>query len=304
MSDIKLFRISGDTVTQLEAKSATLERHVQNQIEKHLKELLGIQFLETEYSTGPRHGGRIDTLGIDENGCPVIIEYKRSLNENVINQGLYYLDWLLDHQGEFKLLVLDKFGKDLADKIDWSNPRLLCIAGDFTKYDTYAVEQINRNIELIRYSYYGDDLLMLDLVKATSRSNGSNALSQAASTPTHTQRTVADAISQADDQLKSLYQAFHDFATSLSDDVTVNMLKLYVAFKRLKNFACVSVQTNTRCLMVWLKLDPDTVELEDGFSRDVRNIGHWGTGDLELMIKTPDDLEKAKPLIIKSYEGS
>ncbi len=304
MSDIKLFRISGDTVTQLEAKSATLERHVQNQIEKHLKELLGIQFLETEYSTGPRHGGRIDTLGIDENGCPVIIEYKRSLNENVINQGLYYLDWLLDHQGEFKLLVLDKFGKDLADKIDWSNPRLLCIAGDFTKYDTYAVEQINRNIELIRYSYYGDDLLMLDLVKATSRSNGSNALSQATSTPTYTQRTVADAISQADDQLKSLYQAFHDFATSLSDDVTVNMLKLYVAFKRLKNFACVSVQTNTRCLMVWLKLDPDTVELEDGFSRDVRNIGHWGTGDLELMIKTPDDLEKAKPLIIKSYEGS
>jgi hypothetical protein len=136
MSDIKLFRISGDAVTQLEAKSATLERHVQSQIEKHLKELLGIQFLETEYSTGPRHGGRIDTLGIDENGCPVIIEYKRSLNENVINQGLYYLDWLLDHQGEFKLLVLDKFGKDLADKIDWSNPRLLCIAGDFTKYDT------------------------------------------------------------------------------------------------------------------------------------------------------------------------
>ncbi|MBN8564327.1 MAG: hypothetical protein J0L70_27720 [Leptolyngbya sp. UWPOB_LEPTO1] len=304
MSDIKLFRISGDTVTQLEAKSATLERHVQNQIEKHLKELLGIQFLETEYSTGPRHGGRIDTLGIDENGCPAIVEYKRSLNENVINQGLYYLDWLLDHQGEFKLLVLDKFGKDLADKIDWSNPRLLCIAGDFTKYDTYAVEQINRNIELIRYSYYGDDLLMLDLVKATSRSNSSNALSQATSTSTHTQRTVADAISQADDQLKSLYQAFHDFATSLSDDVTVNMLKLYVAFKRLKNFACVSVQTNTRCLMVWLKLDPDTVELEDGFSRDVRNIGHWGTGDLELMIKTPDDLEKAKPLIIKSYEGS
>lgn len=303
MSDIKLFRISGDTVTQLEAKSATLERHVQNQIEKHLKELLGIQFLETEYSTGPRHGGRIDTLGIDENGCPVIIEYKRSLNENVINQGLYYLDWLLDHQGEFTLLVLDKFVKDLADKIDWSNPRLLCIAGDFTKYDIYAVEQINRNIELIRYSYYGDDLLMLDLVKATSRNNSSNALSQATST-TYTQRTVADAISQADDQLKSLYQAFHDFATSLSDDVTVNMLKRYVAFKRLKNFACISVQTNTRCLMVWLKLDPDTVELEDGFSRDVRNIGHWGTGDLELMIKTPDDLEKAKPFIIKSYEGS
>jgi predicted transport protein len=145
---------------------------------------------------------------------------------------------------------------------------------------------------------------MLDLVKATSRSNGSNGLSKTGSSSAYPQRTVADAISQADAQLKSLYQLFHDFATSLSDDVTVNELKLYVAFKRLKNFACVSVQTNTRCLMVWLKLDPDTVELENGFSRDMRGIGHWGTGDLELMIKTPEDLEKAKPLILKSYEIS
>jgi hypothetical protein len=69
---------------------------------------------------------------------------------------------------------------------------------------------------------------MLDLVKATSRSNG---LSQTTSPTTYPQRTVAGVISQADDQLKSLYQAFHDFVISLSDDVTVNILKLCVAFK-------------------------------------------------------------------------
>ena len=79
------------------------------------------------------------------------MEYKRALNENVINQGLYYLDWLMDHKAEFKLLVMEKVGKDIADKIEWSMPRLLCIAGDFTKFDEYAVKQINRNIELIRY---------------------------------------------------------------------------------------------------------------------------------------------------------
>jgi len=54
---------------------------------------LGIKFLASEYSTGKIYGGRIDTLGIDENGCPVIIEYKRALNENVINQGLFYPDF-------------------------------------------------------------------------------------------------------------------------------------------------------------------------------------------------------------------
>jgi aromatic ring-cleaving dioxygenase len=52
-----------------------------------------------------------------------MIQYKRALNENVINQGLY-LDWLMDHKGAFELLVLKKLGKDDADSIDWSTPRV------------------------------------------------------------------------------------------------------------------------------------------------------------------------------------
>ena len=53
-----------------------------------------------------------------------------------------------------------------------------------------------------------------------------------------------------------------------------------------------------------MKLDPDTVDLEDGFTRDMRNIGHYGTGDLEVSIKTTDDLQKAKPLIDRAYKES
>lgn len=111
MSDIKLFRLKKDGVEEFEASSVSLEKSLQTLIEKNLETLLGVCFLETEYSTGKSHGGRIDTLGIDENGCPVIIEYKRATNENVINQGLFYLDWLLDHKAEYKLLVMEKLGK-------------------------------------------------------------------------------------------------------------------------------------------------------------------------------------------------
>ena len=129
---------------------------------------MGVRFLASVYSTGKKHGGRIDTLGIDENGSPVIIEYKRALNENVINQGLYYLDWLMDHKGEFTLQVLEQFGREIADEIEWGNARLLCIAGEFTKFDEYAVQQISRNIDLIRYRRYADELLLLELVNAVS----------------------------------------------------------------------------------------------------------------------------------------
>ena len=86
----------------------------------------------------------MDSIGIDENHCPVIFEYKRSMKENVINQGLFYLNWLLDHKDSFKVLVIEKLGLKEADKIDWTMPRVVCIAGDFTKYDESAIKQILR----------------------------------------------------------------------------------------------------------------------------------------------------------------
>lgn len=81
MSDIKLFRVDGNQVRELEGTSVALEKSLQDLIEKHLDVFLGVSFLATEYSTGKTHAGRIDTLGIDENGCPVIIEYKRAGHE-------------------------------------------------------------------------------------------------------------------------------------------------------------------------------------------------------------------------------
>ena len=90
MSDIKLFRL-GTTVEEFKGKSVAVEKTLQSLMEHHLETFLGVRFLQSEYSTGKTHAGRIDTLGIDENNSPVIIEYKRSTNENVINQGLFYL---------------------------------------------------------------------------------------------------------------------------------------------------------------------------------------------------------------------
>ncbi len=138
MGDIKLFKLEDGQVSEMTGKSVTVEKSLQTLIEGHLESFLGVTFLASEYGTGRKHRGRIDTLGIDENNCPVIIEYKRSTNENIINQGLFYLDWLLDHKAEVKLMVIEKKDKDVAEAIEWANARLICIAGDFTRYDTHA----------------------------------------------------------------------------------------------------------------------------------------------------------------------
>lgn len=161
MADIKLFNIKGE-VKEYQSGTMTLEKELQTVIEQNMDTFFGVTFLASEYST--TDGGRMDSLGIDENHCPVIFEYKRSIKENVINQGLFYLNWLLDHKDSFNVLVIKKLGLAAMDTIDWTMSRVVCIAGDFTKYDASAIKQMNRNISLIRYRKFDSDLLMFEQI--------------------------------------------------------------------------------------------------------------------------------------------
>lgn len=312
MSDIKLFRF-GEQVSELEGRAAVVEKQLQALIEQQMADFLGVRFLASEYTTGKTHKGRIDSLGLDENGCPVIIEYKRYSNENVINQGLFYLDWLLDHQAEFRWLVMEKLGREAADSIEWSGTRLLCIAGDFTRYDQHAVQQINRNVELIRYRLFGDDLLMLELVNAVTatpeRAEASSPVSQSTDDSACSKARKDDSqqtkMEDAPEWLQALYEQVCGFIESFGDEVQRKELKLYTAFRRLRNFACVQICSPQRDphLRLYLDLLPAGVTPLDGITRDVTQIGHWGTGDLELTIRNSDDWEKAKSLVTRAYEG-
>jgi predicted transport protein len=90
----------------------------------------------------------------------------------------------------------------------------------------------------------------------------------------------------------------------MGDDVEFKTLKLYFAFRRLKNFACVEVHTQTRKLLVYIKHPDPTSGAEKGFARDVTNIGHFGTGNLELTLSSKADIEKARHLIEQSYQAN
>lgn len=301
MSDLKLFRIKPSGVAELAGGAMALEKSLQTLFEANLEALLGVRFLASEFVTN--EGGRMDTLGIDENNAPVVIEYKRSSNENVINQGLFYLDWLMSHRKDLEWLVMERLGKEVANKVDWSGSRLICVAGDFGKYDEHAVKQMNRTIALVRYRRYADDLLLLEQLTATSAKPALSTL--AAPTPA-TQgkkyKTITQQISEAPPAVLDLYHAVLAYLEALGDDVQVKTTDQYVAFRRMKNIACVEVRNQLGKLLVYLRVSPDTVALEPGFSRDVRGIGHFGTGDLELTIQSAADIEKAKPLLDAAYQ--
>jgi predicted transport protein len=303
MSEIKLFRIGNGKAAEVPGEAGGLERSLQTLIENNLDPMLAVRFVASEHSTGKLHGGRIDTLGLDENDCPVILEYKRAISENVMSQGLYYLDWLLDHKAEFKLLVLDRYGKDIADAIDWTSPRLICVAADFTKHDEHAVRQINRNIDLVRYRRFGQELLALELLTSTTADE--IAVDDPVKPKPNKQtmdKPVSQAIVEMDQPLRDLWEELRAFILGLGGDVTEKQLKLYVAFRRIKNFVTAVVQK--KGLSLYLRIDPESMQIDEGFTRDMRGKGHWGTGDLEVWITDKVSLKKAEPLIVRAYEGT
>jgi len=68
MSDIKLFTIRAGLVSELAGTAVQIERDLQTLFESNLETILCIKFVASEFSTGPVHRGRTDTLSIDENG--------------------------------------------------------------------------------------------------------------------------------------------------------------------------------------------------------------------------------------------
>lgn len=294
MGEIKLFRLNTN-VEELRPSEVALERNLQTYIEKNMQTFFGVRFLRSEY---PITNGRMDSIGIDENNCPVIFEYKRSVNENVINQGLFYLSWLLDHKDSFKVLVLETLGATAAQAIDWSAPCVMCIASDFTKYDLHAVEVMRQNIKLVKYKKYSEGLILFEHLNAPNVQPTGVDVVPTPEQDGHSAKNHVEKVASSSVKMRALYDDLCNFIESLGD-MTSNQLKFYLAYKKTQNFVCIEIYKDK--IILELKLCPDSVTLEEGFTRDMRGIGHYGTGDLQAVIQTPEDLEKAKPLLVRAY---
>ncbi|WP_175412594.1 DUF5655 domain-containing protein [Streptomyces sp. TRM64462] len=296
MSGLKLFHTTKSGVIEVTPRLAQVEVDVQSLIEAHMETLLGVTFPASEYVIDCGDGGRIDFLGLDENGAPVVVEYKRGTAAGVINQGLYYMAWPTAHKDAFRNLVSDRLGASAAAQVLWSAPRLICVAGDFTRYDAYAVREHRCSIDLVRYRYFGNDHIGLETVASVAGHSPATRRARwhAAGLPTARRQGGA---------MAELAVAVDEALLGLGDGVTRVRRKQYVAYQRLRNFACVCPPQQTK-LLVYLKADPKKVDLVPGFTRDVTGLGHHGTGDLEVQLRTERDLERAQELFRASHAAA
>lgn len=294
-----IFRNAAGKLSKLGAIPLSKEKELQALIEANLKEVLDLQFLHTEYTT--TFGGRIDTLAVDSSGAPVIIEYKRNKNDNVINQALSYLKWLKSQKpGFFEKLMLDKLGDTVAKSIglDWDNPRVICIAEAYSKFDIDTVEVVPLRIELFRYRYYEDNVFALEPVNVTEAPNYVTQANPAKNTSTSTAATgVEGLLTKADENTAELFKELRERILELDDTVEEKATTLYVAYKRSNNFAEVHIGKSQ--LKIHLRpinyVDPDgkVDKIPDGYN--------W-TMDRRIYLKSKSDLDYVVNIIEQSYQ--
>jgi predicted transport protein len=155
-------------------------------------------------------------------------------------------------------------------------------------------------IDLVRYRRFGDDHLLLERI-TTADTTPQPTPAPSAVTKSGADKPFSQWLSEADASTKALYESLKEVIKSQGEDVSEKETKLYHAFKRTRNFATVCYANKT-AMNLYLHLDPDDIDLREGL-RDVRSIGHWGTGSLEVRIRNEQDVEAAKPLIAQAYEG-
>lgn len=308
MGEIRLcHRIYGQ-IFRLENNPFPLEELLREQIERHLLEYLGVCFLAHEVVIGASEldsdeEGRIDTLGIDSEGRPVIVEYKRANDKNVVQQVLDYRDWLLKNRPMFRELVRET-DQDCTDKVVWQ-PRLIVIAGEITQKNLREAKRNKDNtiIELVRYRRFGDDFLTLEWVYGESKQPRPkpDVVPEPPPEPTPTE-PVGDngkpfSINwdwlRANEDMRALFYEMHDFAKSLGSDVHLDAFPSVFSLKRVTDgrkrspvIAFLHLRTKKSAVTLSIPSTPP------GVARQYH----------DAIVQNRADLEKAKPLLRKAYE--
>ena len=302
-----LFAITKTTLlSTVDQTNFPAEKALQVLIEHNLESVFGCRFVATEFPTGVQHAGRIDTLALSEDNNPVIIEYKKVESSDLVNQSLFYLSWIQDHQGDFEIAAQKSLGNKV--KVDWSDIRVICLAPNYKKYDLHAVQVMGANLELWTYRLFKNNTLYLEEVFRKSIAvspsdfrveNRLTAGQKAALTRKTASHTIEQHFKNKPVLIKELAQSIREFLLGLDPAVEEAPKKTYIAYKISQNFVRIKIH-KTRVLL-YVKLDPKTLDLPKN-ARDVTNIRNFRTGNLELSVRNQSDLEIVKPLLERAYQ--
>ena len=294
---------------KLKEKDFASEKELQTYFENNLENIIGLKFIETEFSVG---NFRIDTLAFDEETKSFkIIEYKNVKNHSLVDQGYTYLKLMLERKADFVLKYNLKTNNNLSlNEIDWSQSRIIFVSPIFTQYQLNATDFKNIPVDLYKVTRYENGIVDIEHVQKTSNVKieevQNNIIESTVNDVSKEIKvyTEDDHYIRGNDNLKLVYETLKEKVLQL-DDIDVDVKKIYIAFKGNKNIIDVEFFRNFLQITLNMKKgtlnDPNRIMscyvLDDG-----KRIGHHGNGDYYISIKHVDEIDQLIPFIKQSIE--
>lgn len=296
-----VFNNSKNSLTILSEKPFKLEKEIHQLFERNLPSITNLKFVKSEFTI---KNNRIDTLAFDEESNSfVIIEYKRNQNFSVIDQGVSYLNLMLEYKAEFIVEYNETQKKNLQrSDIDWSQSKIIFVSPSFNDFQKQSTNFKDLAIELWEIKQFDNDVIVLNSIKK----------SNAAPSFKHVQKDQNSQISKVIQQTKvyseedhlqgksddtiELYESYKTAILNLGNDIDVKPKKQEIGFTtKGKIFTDVCIMKSS--LKFFINMKSGTLDDPKFITRDVSNIGHWGNGDYEVVVSDTDNLEYIMSLI-------
>ena len=294
-----LYNNTSTKLNQVKEKLFKLEKDIQNIFEKNLQEVMGLQLVKSEFTIKNK---RIDSLAFDkQSNAFIIIEYKRDKNYSVVDQGLTYLNLMLQNKAEFILTYNETLQDTLHSKdVDWSQSRVAFVSPSFTENQISASDFKDFGIELWEVKQFENNTISINSIK---KSNGAPSIKPLLENSEKLKEvkenikvyTEEDHYNSGSDATIELYEKFKTSIFNLADNIEILPQKFYIAFKKGSNISDIEIQKKS--LKIFINAKIGTLDDPKGLAKDVSNIGHRGNGDYQIQIENDKDLEYIMSLI-------
>ncbi|HLW62289.1 MAG TPA: DUF5655 domain-containing protein [Flavobacterium sp.] len=296
---MKLYTKTKNNITLLKEIPFKLEKDIQNLFESQLSELVGLQLVKSEFTIKNK---RIDTLAFDpQNKAFIIIEYKRSKSNSVVDQGFTYLNLMLENKADF-IVEYNESCKDSIQRkdVDWSQTRVIFVSTSFTENQKLATNFKDIAIELYEIKQYEGGIIAINPIKKSSSATSIQPLTEKDEAIKNVTREIKvyseeDHLANKSEEITELYEAYKDAILNLADNIEIQARKDYIAFKKNSNIADITIQR--KGLKMWINLKKGNLDDPKKITRDVSETGHWGNGDYELLITDTNNLEYIMSLV-------
>lgn len=294
-----IYNTTGNKLVQVKEKPFKLEREIQSIFESNLQNIMGLLFVKSEFTIKNK---RIDTLAYDkETNAFIIIEYKRDKNYSVVDQGLTYLNLMLQNKAEF-ILTYNETLKDVlhSKDVDWSQSRVAFVSPSFTDNQISASDFKDFGIELWEIKQFENNTISINTIKKSSGAPSIKPLLENSDSLKEVKENIKvyteeDHFSNGSDYIIELYEKFKSSILNLTDGIEIQPQKYYIAFKKGSNISDIEIQKKS--LKVFINAKIGSLDDPKGLVKDVSNIGHRGNGDYQVQIENDKDLEYIMSLI-------